>query len=226
MSADNVITILSTPAANGKRAYRVAEHGDSGSPIRHYCDGEDGPFKSQVTDADYAVRIFADAPVFEERQAAYAEAARLEEDAGYVEYGISSADIDETWEQLLEKALALRERRKSCLIHQEHLNMADEEDPRMDWMWPNYLLQHLQSRGWKLEEALVAQAHLQQTYDREDEYQYAGDLRLARLANAEEMAVFAAISAKGCCGFHEEELVVQLPDGASSRIMVGFNYGH
>ncbi len=231
MSADNVITILSTPGQAGNRVYRVAEHADSGSPISHYCEEEDGPLKARVIDPDYLVRIFTDAPVFDDGGAAYSEAARLEDEYGFVEYGISRADVEESWEQLIERAEALREKRKQCAVHnptQDADGWVIRNEDSIDWWSPNYVVSQLLKLGWHQAEAEAARDHLQGTYETGDDgkYQYADRLRFARLSNPQETTAFRATESAGCCGSYGEEVVVLLPDGSQSRILVGFNYGH
>lgn len=230
MSADNVVTVLSTPTATG-RAYRVAHHADSGSPIFHYTEGdEDGPWKTRVTDADYAVVIFRDATVFEDASAALQEAYRLEDDIGFVEYGVSSADLDETWEQLLVRAEATRERRKSCHLHKElpegQWHVCDYDS--IDWWSPNYVVKQLEKLGWTRTEALMVCEHLWDTYEGGDggPYPFPDRLRLARIGNAAEMEAFQKVKQGGCCSCYEHELVVDVDGGTQSRILIGFNYGH
>lgn len=112
--------------------------------------------------------------------------------------------------------------------------MSDDEAmiPADSWddCWAeDSLVSNLLKRGWTPEEAEAARANLAPTFYKDGnggEYEYTDNLRLARLANPDEMALFAQISKQGCCGFYDEELLVVLPDGRESRVIVGFNYGH
>lgn len=64
-------------------------------------------------------------------------------------------------------------------------------------------------------DAVLAETYYSGTYD------YADSLRIARVANAEEVAEFRHVKEHGCCG--EFERTIACADG---DVIVGFNYGH
>lgn len=230
MSADNLITILSTKTANGGREWRVAEHADSGNPISHFCQTEDGPWKARCSDAAHLVDIFAKSEVFASADSAFAKARQEEEEAGFVEYGISSADLDESWDELQAQAAVLRERRKSCRWFQPvpEDGMWVNDPDSIDWWAPNYVEEQLAKLGWTSAEARAVRWHLWDTYSSGEhgQYRFPDRLRLARCGNPAEEAAFASMKARGCCSCYEHRLEVALEGEAKSVILIGFNYGH
>jgi len=131
MSADNVITVLRTPRHSDEGfEYRVAEHGDSGSPLALVWSGENGQseddssaWRSRLVDDDpwavvYLVSIFGDCPVFNDWDNAMAEAVRIEEDYGFVEYGIQSHELDRSFALLVAEAAEARPRLEA--LRKEH----------------------------------------------------------------------------------------------------------
>lgn len=75
--------------------------------------------------------------------------------------------------------------------------------------------------GWTPDQLNILDAHLEDTYFNEYEYECADNLRLARVDNPEECAEYDERRDDGCCGFYDQE--IEHPDG---NILVGFNYGH
>lgn len=139
MSADNVITVLRTPRQSGEGfEYRVAEHGESGSPLALVWSGESGQsedvstdWKSMIVDDDpwavvNLVSIFGDCPVFTDWDSAMAEAVRIEEDCGFVEYGIQSHELDRSFGALVAEAQPVRQRLEA--LEQEH----DRSEPDLN----------------------------------------------------------------------------------------------
>ena len=64
------------------------------------------------------------------------------------------------------------------------------------------------------------------TYFDSDAYEYADNVRIARQDNEEECLLFSELEENGCCGCYDEEIQVTEPDGSTSTILFGFNYGH
>lgn len=230
MSADNTITILSTRTVDGGRQWRVAEHAESGNPLSHFQQEEDGPWQARCVDAMALVDIFAASEVFTSRDAAYDRARREEEDCDFVEYGIGSANLVESWEELLAAAEQLRERRKSCRWFQPppEDGMWVNDPDCIDWWAPNYVEEQLAKLGWTPAEARAVRWHLWDTYSSGEygQYRFPDRLRLARCGNPAEEAAFASMKARGCCSCYEHRLEVALEGDKKSVILIGFNYGH
>jgi hypothetical protein len=62
---------------------------------------------------------------------------------------------------------------------------------------------------------------LNETYYNSDGYDYADNLRIARVGNTEEVLRYEESKRNGCCGYFDREIAH--PDG---NILLGFNYGH
>ena len=84
----------------------------------------------------------------------------------------------------------------------------------------------LVAAGYDRAEIEAVDAWLKRTYDNEDEFEYSTEIRIAREGCAEEVAAYERTKANGCCGDHEEVIEVVRSDGATSRIMLGFTFGH
>ena len=227
MSADNQITILSTMSKSGWRVYRVMEHGESGTPLVSYREPVTGRLKTRCRDAACLVNIFQDAPVYYSLLEAETEAERQEE-ASFIEYGISQADLDETWEALLEQADALNKRRKNC--HHFKESKEPEEDNNSDDDFDactclEHIFKVLLQRGWLREEVTAAHDFLQEIRKDGNHY-YFDRLRLARMHKGNEMAMFERLKGKGCCRSYEKVLKVAISGRPTSRVMIGFNYEH
>jgi hypothetical protein len=83
----------------------------------------------------------------------------------------------------------------------------------------NYLIESFNVRLEDLEEV---QNFLGDTYQNDDSYEFADNLRIAWVGSPEEIEHYEERRNNGCCGYFDEELKCK-----SGRIyQIGFNYGH
>ena len=75
--------------------------------------------------------------------------------------------------------------------------------------------------GYTDEQVSAILNHLEGTYENENIYNYADNLRIARKGNVIEENYYMDNYNKGCCGYYDNEIVV-----GDTVIKIGFNYGH
>jgi hypothetical protein len=95
MSADNCIAVLITPSPDGKEEYRVIATQAIDNIYydprkKHYENNTEGNPKE-------IVKYFSSAKVFHNKNLAYQEANRLEEEVGWTEYGILDIELPHTY---------------------------------------------------------------------------------------------------------------------------------
>ena len=234
MSADNVITILSTPRPNGGRIYRVKEHSDGSSPIG-YRRHADGQFKAYCRDVVCLVSIFKDVKRYDSEHEADLDAYHWNEDI-CSRYGVEYAELDQTWEELVAMAKMIEARRSYCqpngLVPTENLGDSEEDVHGFNaCSSPNFIADHLRYKGWRPEE-IDAVCNLLAEIRTQAQHGWFDCLRLARAANPDEMEVFAAVKdsamarASGCGSSYERIVPVTVADSAPSTVLIGFNFDH
>jgi hypothetical protein len=75
--------------------------------------------------------------------------------------------------------------------------------------------------GYTPDQLNTIDAILEDSFFSERDYEYADNLRIARVNVPEEVKEYEFIKDHGCCGFYDR--VITHPDG---DLMIGFNYGH
>lgn len=78
--------------------------------------------------------------------------------------------------------------------------------------WPLTLIDHV---GWILRDSYL-----------HTKYENADNLRLARIEDSAEVAIYKDQFARGCCGFFDTLVMVQGDDRRVHGALIGFNYGH